>query len=171
MRFELRFTMRFRAATTTRAIGRVCPSATPDMPAGGPSDGVRASGRGPGGVPDNGPVLEMTREEFEELVAEALDRIPPELTRLMDNVAVFVEDEPPADDPELLGIYEGIPLTERGEWYAGVLPDRITIYRGPTLRICETREEVVAEAEVTVVHEIAHHFGIDDARLHALGYG
>ncbi|GHB26123.1 hypothetical protein GCM10010377_15270 [Streptomyces viridiviolaceus] len=122
-------------------------------------------------VPDNGPVLEMTREEFEELVAEALDRIPPELTRLMDNVAVFVEDEPPTDDPELLGLYEGTPLTERGEWYAGVLPDRITIYRGPTLRFCETREDVVAETEVTVVHEIAHHFGIDDARLHALGYG
>jgi predicted Zn-dependent protease with MMP-like domain len=122
-------------------------------------------------VPDNGPVLEMTREEFEELVAEALDRIPPELTRLMDNVAVFVEDEPPATDPELLGLYEGTPLTERGEWYAGVLPDRITVYRGPTLRMCTTREEVVAESEVTVVHEIAHHFGIDDERLHALGYG
>ncbi|GGY03812.1 hypothetical protein GCM10010358_66850 [Streptomyces minutiscleroticus] len=122
-------------------------------------------------VPDNGCVLEMTREEFEELVAEALDRIPPELTRLMDNVAVFVEDEPPADDPELLGLYEGTPLTDRGEWYAGVLPDRITVYRGPTLRMCETREDVVAETEVTVVHEIAHHFGIDDERLHALGYG
>ncbi|CAL9300840.1 hypothetical protein SUDANB66_03279 [Streptomyces sp. SudanB66_2053] len=122
-------------------------------------------------VPDNGFVLEMTREEFEELVAEALDRIPPELMRLMDNVAVFVEDEPPADDPELLGLYEGTPLTERGEWYAGVLPDRITIYRGPTLRMCESREDVVAETEITVVHEIAHHFGIDDARLHALGYG
>ncbi|GAA2250450.1 hypothetical protein GCM10010415_07170 [Streptomyces atrovirens] len=122
-------------------------------------------------VPDNGFVLEMTREMFEELVAEALDRIPPELTRLMDNVAVFVEDEPPADDPELLGLYEGTPLTERGEWYAGVLPDRITIYRGPTLRMCESREDVVAETEITVVHEIAHHFGIDDARLHALGYG
>lgn len=124
-----------------------------------------------GAVPDNGPVLEMTREEFEELVAEALDRIPPELTRLMDNVAVFVEDEPPSDDPELLGLYEGTPLTERGEWYAGVLPDRITVYRGPTLRFCASREDVVAETEITVVHEIAHHFGIDDARLHALGYG
>lgn len=122
-------------------------------------------------VPDNGRVLEMTREEFEELVAEALDRIPPELTRLMDNVAVFVEDEPDPSDPELLGLYEGTPLTDRGEWYAGVLPDRITIYRGPTLRMCETREDVVAETEVTVVHEIAHHFGIDDDRLHALGYG
>jgi predicted Zn-dependent protease with MMP-like domain len=120
---------------------------------------------------DNGRVLEMEREDFEELVAEALDRIPPELTRLMDNVAVFVEEEPPEGEPELLGLYEGTPLTERGEWYAGVLPDRITIYRGPTLRMCETREDVVAETEVTVVHEIAHHFGIDEQRLHDLGYG
>lgn len=123
------------------------------------------------GAVHNGPVLEMSREEFEELVGEALDRIPAELTRLMDNVAVFVEDEPPAGEPQLLGLYEGTPLTERGEWYAGVLPDRITIYRGPTLRMCETRDEVVEETEVTVVHEIAHHFGIDDARLHSLGYG
>lgn len=117
----------------------------------------------------------MTREDFEELVAEALDRIPQELTRLMDNVAVFVEDEPPADSPDLLGLYEGTPLTERGEWYAGVLPDRITVYRGPTLRLVGAegggREQVVAEAEVTVVHEVAHHFGIDDGRLHELGYG
>lgn len=120
---------------------------------------------------DNGPVLEMTREEFEELVAEALDRIPPELMRLLDNVAVFVEDEPDPSDPTLLGLYEGTPLTERGEWYAGVLPDRITIYRGPVLRMCASREEVVEETEITVVHEIAHHFGIDDERLHALGYG
>ncbi|MPY37239.1 metallopeptidase family protein [Streptomyces adustus] len=116
-------------------------------------------------------MLEMTRDRFEELVSEALDRIPPELTRVMDNVAVFVEDEPPSDDPELLGLYEGTPLTERGEWYAGVLPDRITIYRGPTLRHCETDQDVVDEVAVTVVHEVAHHFGIDDARLHELGWG
>ncbi len=122
-------------------------------------------------VVDNGGVLEMTREDFEELVSEALDRIPPELMRLLDNVAVFVEDEPDPSEPELLGLYEGTPLTERGEWYAGALPDRITIYRGPALRMCSSREEVVKETEVTVVHEIAHHFGIDDVRLHALGYG
>lgn len=122
-------------------------------------------------VPDNGPVLEMTRDRFEELVSEALDRIPPELTRVMDNVAVFVEDEPSADDPELLGLYEGTPLTERGEWYAGVLPDRISIYMGPTLRYCGTADEVVHEVAVTVVHEVAHHFGIEDARLHELGWG
>lgn len=130
---------------------------------------VAGDGRGRGGK--NGGVLEMSREQFEELVGEALDRVPAELTRLMDNVAVFVEDEPEPGSPELLGLYEGTPLTERGEWYAGVLPDRITVYRGPTLRMCATREEVVAETEVTVVHEIAHHFGIDDERLHALGYG
>jgi predicted Zn-dependent protease with MMP-like domain len=122
-------------------------------------------------VADNGAVLQMSREEFEELVGEALDRIPPELARLMDNVAVFVEDDPDPSYPDLLGLYEGTPLTERGEWYAGVLPDRITIYRNPTLRICRTREEVVAETETTVVHEVAHHFGIDDERLHSLGYG
>lgn len=122
-------------------------------------------------VQDNDPVLHMTREEFEELVSEALDRIPPELTRVMDNVAVFVEDEPPADDPELLGLYEGTPLTERGEWYAGVLPDRISVYMGPTLRHCTSPEDVVHEVSVTVVHEVAHHFGIEDARLHELGWG
>ncbi len=122
-------------------------------------------------IPDNGLVLEITREAFEELVSDALDRIPPELTRVMDNVAIFVEDEPTADDPELLGLYEGSPLTERGEWYAGMLPDRITIYRGPTLRMCATPEEIVNEVTTTVIHEVAHHFGIDDARLHELGWG
>ncbi len=115
-------------------------------------------------------MLEMSEEEFDRLVGEALDGIPPELARLMDNVAVFVEPEPPADDPDLLGLYEGTPLTERGEWYSGVLPDRITIYRGPTLRMCEDADEVVDEVRVTVVHEVAHHFGIDDDRLHELGW-
>lgn len=116
-------------------------------------------------------MVEMTPEEFEEAVADALDEIPEELTRLMSNVVVIVEDEPPAEDPDLLGLYEGTPLTERGEWWAaGALPDRILIFRNPTLRYCETREEVVDEVAVTVVHEIAHHFGIDDARLHELGW-
>jgi predicted Zn-dependent protease with MMP-like domain len=130
-----------------------------------------SSRTGPQLITDNGAVLEMTRDAFEELVSDALDRIPPELTRLMDNVAVFVEDEPDPSDPELLGLYEGTPLTDRGDWYGGVLPDRISIYRGPTLRFCATREEVVHEVTVTVVHEVAHHFGIDDDRLHELGWG
>jgi predicted Zn-dependent protease with MMP-like domain len=115
----------------------------------------------------------MSREEFEQAVADGLDSIPPELAAEMDNVVVLVEDEPAPDQPQsLLGLYEGIPLTERGSWYAaGALPDRITIFRGPTLRMCDTREDVVAEVAVTVVHEIAHHFGIDDERLHELGWG
>ncbi|WP_410789100.1 metallopeptidase family protein [Kribbella sp. C-35] len=116
-------------------------------------------------------MIEMSRVDFEGLVAQALDEVPEELAALIDNVAVFVEDEPPASDPDLLGIYEGIPLTERGHDYGGVLPDRITIYRNPTLAICEDVDDVVDEVNITVVHEIAHHFGIDDARLHELGYG
>ncbi len=113
----------------------------------------------------------MPLQRFEELVSEALDEVPPELAALMDNVAVFVEEEPPADDPDLLGVYDGTPLTERDWMYGGVLPDRIVIFRGPILRMCDTADEVIEEVHVTVVHEIAHHFGIDDDRLHQLGYG
>jgi predicted Zn-dependent protease with MMP-like domain len=113
----------------------------------------------------------MSRERFEELVSEALDTIPPELTRLIDNVVVLVEDDAPPDDPDLLGLYDGIALTERDSSYSLVMPDRITIFRNPTLAICDTEEDVVEEVGITVVHEIAHHFGIDDDRLHALGWG
>jgi predicted Zn-dependent protease with MMP-like domain len=115
-------------------------------------------------------VLDISAEEFEALVADALDTIPPDLRRAMSNVAIFIEDESPTPGPVLLGLYEGIPLTERDQWYAGVQPDRITIYRLPILRICHTRDDVVAEVRTTVVHEIAHHFGIGDDRLHELGY-
>ena len=115
----------------------------------------------------------MSREDFEAAVAEGLDAVPPELTALMRNVVVLVEDEPPPDEPDdTLGLYVGIPLTERDEWGGGLtLPDRIMIYRGPTLRVCQDVEQVVREVGVTVVHEIAHHFGIDDDRLHDLGWG
>jgi len=90
---------------------------------------------------------------------------------LLNNVVILVEDESPPGESELLGLYEGHALTDRGWDYSGVLPDRITIYRNPTLRICDTEDDVVDEVAVTVVHEIAHHFGIDDARLHELGWG
>jgi predicted Zn-dependent protease with MMP-like domain len=114
----------------------------------------------------------MSREEFEDAVGDALDGVPPELARLMDNVVVLVEDDAPADDPDLLGLYEGTPLTERDSWWAtGALPDRITIFRLPTLAVCESPEDVADEVRITVVHEIAHHFGIDDERLHELGWG
>ncbi|GAA3742726.1 metallopeptidase family protein [Plantactinospora mayteni] len=112
----------------------------------------------------------MSRERFEELVAEALDEVPEELLNLMSNVVILVEDDSPEDGPELLGLYEGHALTSRGWDYAGVLPDRIFIYRRPILRICDSEDDVVDEVAITVVHEIAHHFGIDDHRLHDLGW-
>jgi predicted Zn-dependent protease with MMP-like domain len=114
--------------------------------------------------------VRMTRARFEELVRDALDEVPEELLSLMENVVVLVEDDPEGDDPDLLGLYEGYALTERGWDYGGVLPDRIIIYRNPTLAICESEQDVVEEVATTVVHEIAHHFGIDDARLHQLGW-
>ena len=107
---------------------------------------------------------------FEELVADALDEVPAELMALLDNVVVLVEDRN-ADEPELLGLYEGYALTERGWDYGGALPDRIMIYREAICEICATAEEVVDEVTVTVVHEIAHHFGIDEEKLHTLGWG
>lgn len=116
-------------------------------------------------------MVEMGRAEFEEAVRDALDLLPPELAAQMDNVVVLVEDDAPDDDPELLGLYEGVALTERDQWWGtGQLPDRITIFRNPTLAICDTPAEVVEEVAVTVVHEVAHHFGIDDERLHELGW-
>ena len=117
------------------------------------------------------------RPDFEAAVSDALDRIPPELAQTMNNVAIFIEDDytpQPGEDPDtvLLGLYEGVPLTERDSWWdAGSLPDRITIYRQPILDICESREDVIEEVTITVVHEIAHHFGISDDRLHELGWG
>ena len=112
----------------------------------------------------------MEEPEFERLVAEALDEIPPELSELVHNCVVLVEDYPPPDIPDTLGLYTGVPLTERGDLYTG-LPDTIQIFRMPILAICDTYEDVVDEVHITVVHEIAHHFGIDDDRLHELGYG
>jgi predicted Zn-dependent protease with MMP-like domain len=113
----------------------------------------------------------MSEQRFEELVGDALDSVPDQLMRLLDNVVVLVEAESPDGDRRLLGLYEGYALTSRGVDYTGVLPDRITIFRNPILSICSTEAEVVDEVRVTVVHEIAHHFGIDDDRLHQLGWG
>ena len=114
-------------------------------------------------------MVDVPRDRFEELVAEALDEIPEGLGRLMDNVAVLVRDGHP--DGDLLGHYEGIPLTERFEGYDGmVLPDRITVYRLPILAICADEAEVVEQVRITVVHEVAHHFGIGDDRLDELGW-
>jgi predicted Zn-dependent protease with MMP-like domain len=114
--------------------------------------------------------MDLDRAGFEALVEQALDEIPDEIASLVQNVVVLVEDDPPADDPDLLGVYDGVSLTERGADHTG-LPDRITIFRRPLLEMCHDAEELVREVRITVVHEIAHHFGIDDDRLHELGYG
>jgi predicted Zn-dependent protease with MMP-like domain len=112
----------------------------------------------------------MSPHRFDELVSDALDLVPPDLAAAMDNVVVLVEARNSAE-PDLLGLYEGIALTERDSWYGGSLPDTITIYRDALLDVCETEADVVDEVAVTVIHEIAHHFGIDDERLHELGWG
>ena len=111
----------------------------------------------------------MTRRQFEALVSDALDTIPPELTDAMDNVVVLVDGRHDTE-PDLLGIYEGVAITERTSNYGGVLPDRITIYQDAILDICDDEDDVVHEVAVTVVHEVAHHFGIDDDTLHELGW-
>lgn len=115
-------------------------------------------------------VVDITLERFEELVGEALDSIPDELASMMENVAVFVEDW--GRSPRLLGLYEGVPLTSRGHSYGigGPLPDRITIYRMPILRRSRDEDHVIEQVRVTVIHEVAHHFGISDARLVELGW-
>lgn len=111
----------------------------------------------------------MSPQRFEELVSDALDLIPPKLAKAIDNVVILVEPRHP-EEFDLLGLYEGIALTERDSFYAGSLPDAITIYRDALLDICDTEQDVVNEVAITVIHEIAHHFGIDDDRLHELGW-
>lgn len=108
-------------------------------------------------------------DRFEELVADALDGIPDDLWNLVDNVAVVVQEG--NAHSSLLGLYDGVPLTERDAGYAGmVMPDRITVFRLPLLAMCADEAEVVEQVRVTVIHEVAHHFGIDDRRLHELGW-
>jgi predicted Zn-dependent protease with MMP-like domain len=114
--------------------------------------------------------VEMSRARFEELVSDALDQVPREFAAAMDNVVVLVE-EFNEEAPTILGLYHGVALTERTSHYGGVLPDRISIYRGPILSMCHSDEQVVHEVLITVMHELGHYFGIDDRRLHELGWG
>ena len=113
-------------------------------------------------------MIDVEPERFEVMVGQARDSLPPGLGRVMRNVAVTVEhDDGP---PGLLGLYQGVPLTRRTTHYAGVLPDRITIYRKAICAVCRTDDEVVEQVRRTVIHEVGHHFGIGDARLHELGW-
>ena len=114
-------------------------------------------------------VIHLSQQAFERLVADALDSIGEPFHSLMDNLVVVIDDE--SDDPDLLGLYEGVPLTEREHYGFLDLPDRVTIYRLPICRTSGSEADVIDEVRITVVHEIAHHFGIDDDRLHELGWG
>lgn len=115
--------------------------------------------------------MQVDAAVFDALVEAALDRLPQAIAEQVRNVVVLVEDEPPPGEGSLLGLYDGVPLTERGANEGFLLPDRIYLFRGPLSRMCASEEELRDEIEVTVVHEVAHHFGIEDDQLHAWGYG
>jgi predicted Zn-dependent protease with MMP-like domain len=120
--------------------------------------------------------VQVSEDEFESLVADALDSIPEELAEEFDNVAVVVEDWPTTEQlggrsGTLLGLYEGVNVTRRSPLgYAGVMPDRITIFKGPLCARARDRDELAAQVRVTVLHEVGHYFGLDDRRLRELGW-
>ncbi|MBW3082724.1 metallopeptidase family protein [Bifidobacterium phasiani] len=122
--------------------------------------------------------MRISDEEFDAAVAEALDGVPERFKAVLDNIAITVADEPTPreratmDDPhgELLGLYQGVPLTRRTTGYSGVMPDIITIFKGPHERVCGSRVRLVEQIRRTVLHEIGHYFGFDDEYLHAHGY-
>ena len=113
-------------------------------------------------------MVTMPVDEFEELVDRAFTDIPPDLLSNIENVAVVIDDASPPG--RLLGLYEGVPLTKRGNSYSATIPDRITIYMATICASCSSPEEVQALVRKTVIHEVGHHFGIDDRRLHELGW-
>ena len=115
--------------------------------------------------------MEMRADEFERLVVDELDALPDEMVDGLDNLVFAVEDRPADGSLDLLGVYEGVDLVARGNYGYGELPDRIVLFREPLLAICDDEEQLRDEVHVTLVHEIAHHFGIDDERLHELGWG
>jgi predicted Zn-dependent protease with MMP-like domain len=119
----------------------------------------------------------MNRDEFESVIAEALDGLPLEFAELMSNVTIQVSEEPDAEtlesldlDPRrhtLFGLYTGVPLDERGGWYGNVLPDVIVLYRRPLLEACRTRARLIHQIQLTLLHEIGHHFGLSDDEMDA----
>lgn len=114
--------------------------------------------------------LEIDEREFERLVIDELDALPDEMVEGLDNVVFVTENRPEDGSLDLLGLYEGVALTERGQYGFGELPDRIVLYREPLLSVCDDVEELKDQIHVTLVHEIAHYYGIDDEHLHELGW-
>ncbi|AXH36457.1 hypothetical protein DVJ78_14460 [Humibacter sp. BT305] len=116
-------------------------------------------------------MIDLSAEEFEQLVADELDELPDDMLDGLDNVVFVVEDRPEDGSLDLLGLYDGVAVTERGQYGFGEMPDRITLFREPLLSICDSVDELRDQVHVTLVHEIAHFYGIDDAKLHELGWG
>ncbi|MBQ3360447.1 MAG: metallopeptidase family protein [Microbacterium sp.] len=114
--------------------------------------------------------MEMDATTFDTLVIDELDRLPDDMVDGLDNVVFVVEDRPEDGSLDLLGLYDGLALTERTQYGMGELPDRIVVYREPHLAVCEDEEELRDELHTTLVHEIAHFYGLDDAQLHDLGW-
>ncbi|SEI08865.1 Predicted Zn-dependent protease, minimal metalloprotease (MMP)-like domain [Leifsonia sp. CL147] len=119
---------------------------------------------------DRGPGLRLDQEAFEALVTDELDQLPDEMVDGLDNIVFIVEDRPEDGSLDLLGLYDGVALTERDTYGFGEMPDRIVLYREPLLAICADEDELRDEIHITLVHEIAHYYGIDDDRLHDLGW-
>ncbi|MEO6825847.1 MAG: metallopeptidase family protein [Microbacteriaceae bacterium] len=115
-------------------------------------------------------MLELTTAAFEALVVEVLDELPDDMVDGLENVVFVVEDRPEDGTLDLLGLYDGVALTERGNYGFGEMPDRIVLYREPLLSICEDESQLRDEVRITLVHEIAHFYGIDDTELHVLGW-
>lgn len=114
--------------------------------------------------------FEVSEDEFAELVEEAFDALPADMVSRLDNVAFFIEDDSPEDSPVMLGLYEGVDILDRSEYGFGDLPDRITLFRNPLMDISKDLDELREQIHITLVHEIAHYFGIDDDQLHELGW-
>jgi predicted Zn-dependent protease with MMP-like domain len=115
-------------------------------------------------------MLHLDEEAFEALVTDELDELPDDMVDGLDNIVFVVEDRPEDGSLDVLGLYDGVALTERGQYGFGEMPDRIILYREPLLSICDTVDELRDEIHVTLVHEIAHFYGIDDDKLHELGW-
>ncbi|QEE61512.1 metallopeptidase family protein [Salinibacterium sp. dk2585] len=116
-------------------------------------------------------MLELSAEEFERLVVDELDLLPDEMVDGLDNLIFVTEDRPEDGSLDLLGVYEGVAITDRGQYGFGELPDRIVLFREPLLAACQDVDELKDQIHVTLVHEIAHYYGIDDVQLHELGWG
>ncbi len=116
-------------------------------------------------------MLQLEMADFERLVVDELDLLPDDMVDGLDNVIFVVEDRPENGSLDTLGLYDGVALTERGQYGFGEMPDRIVVYREPLLAVCDSLEQLRDEVHITLVHEIAHFYGIDDEKLHELGWG